>query len=67
MATQVYKIRVSTEVLVGERNGLKQESVVSCDNITTVPVTDLGPQIGFLLPDQEAELSRAIMLALDLY
>lgn len=57
---------LSTEVLVGPRNGLEQESVVSCDNITTVRADSLGDQIGFLHPDQELELARAIELAFDL-
>jgi mRNA interferase MazF len=57
---------LSTEVPVGVANGLQQASVVSCDNIVTVPTTALGAQIGFLLPGQEAALSKAIVAAFDL-
>lgn len=57
---------LSTEVSVGHRNGLDNDSVVSLDNIVTIPVTALGRQIGFLLPDQEADLSIAIRNAFDL-
>ena len=57
---------LSTEVPVGRQNGLDRESVISCDNIVTVPVTALGRQIGFLLPGQELELTRAIHAAFDL-
>ena len=57
---------LSTEVPVGTANGLEQASVISCDNIVTVPVTALGRQIGVLLPAQEAALADAIRLAFDL-
>lgn len=57
---------LSTEVRVGPANGLDHDSVVSCDNIVTVPVSALGRQIGFLLPAQELELTEAIHAAFDL-
>ena len=57
---------LSTEVPVDRRNGLDHDSVVSCDNVQTIPAADLRRQIGQLLPDQEAELSVAIRVAFDL-
>jgi mRNA interferase MazF len=57
---------LSTEVPVGASNGLAGPSVVSCDNITTVPVDALGAQIGGLLDSQEPTLSEAIRAAFDL-
>lgn len=57
---------LSTEVAVGPANGLDHESVVSCDNIVTVPTEALGAQIGRLLPGQEALLAEAIRAAFDL-
>ncbi len=57
---------LSTEVAVGQANGLDHQGAVSCDNIVTVPVAALGRQIGFLLPAQEPELTQAIQAALDL-
>jgi mRNA interferase MazF len=57
---------LSTEVPVGTQNGLERTSVVSCDNIVTVPKTALGRQIGHLLPAQEARLTAAIHAAFDL-
>ena len=57
---------LSTEVPVGPRNGLKKESVVSIDNIVTIPVEALGRQIGFVVPDQETALSTAVRNAFDL-
>ena len=40
---------LSTEVGVDAANGLATASIVSCDNITTMPVDALGEQIGALL------------------
>lgn len=57
---------LSTEVPVGAANGLDAGSVVSCDNIVTVPVSALGNQIGALLPSQEGALANAIRTAFDL-
>jgi mRNA interferase MazF len=57
---------LSTEVPVGPDNGLDQTSVISCDNIQTIPVDRLGRQLGFLLDSQEAPLSDAIEAAFDL-
>ncbi|MGB9375325.1 MAG: type II toxin-antitoxin system PemK/MazF family toxin [Jiangellales bacterium] len=58
---------LSTEVPVGPGNGLDHDSVVSCDNIVTVPVDALGRQLGYLLTDQEPALSDAIRTAFDLW
>ena len=57
---------LSTEVPVGRANGLDHASVVSCDNIVTIPVSALGRQLGSFLPEQEAQLSAAIQAAFDL-
>lgn len=57
---------LSTEVAVGPRNGLDHDSVVSLDNIVTIPVTDLGRPLGFLHPDQEQLLTQAVCTAFDL-
>jgi mRNA interferase MazF len=57
---------LSTEVRAGRANGLAQPSVISCDNIVTVPATALGRLIGYLLPAQEAALTAAIHAAFDL-
>ena len=58
---------IPTEVLVGPRNGLDHDSVVSCDNITTVPDLAVGDTIGLLFDDQEPDLARAIGDAFDLF
>jgi mRNA interferase MazF len=57
---------LSTEVHVDVANGLSGPSVVSCDNVTTIPTDALQDQIGVLLDDQEPQLSQAIRAAFDL-
>jgi mRNA interferase MazF len=57
---------LSTEVPVGTANGLDHDSVVSLDNIQTIPARHLGRQVGLLLIAQEEALSRAIRAAFDL-
>jgi mRNA interferase MazF len=57
---------LSTEVRVDAANGLAQPSAVSCDNITTIPRSRVGAQIGVLLDPQEPALGDAIRAAFDL-
>jgi len=57
---------LSTEISVGPDNGLDQDSVVSCDNIVTIPTAALRRHIGHLLSAQEPALSLAIQAAFDL-
>jgi mRNA interferase MazF len=57
---------LSTEVPVGPGNGLEAPSVVSCDNVTTIPKSALGDQVGILLDGQEQSLSSAVRAAFDL-
>lgn len=57
---------LSTELPVGVANGLQVASVVSCENIATIPVEDLGEQIGVLLSWQEPALADAVCAAFDL-
>jgi mRNA interferase MazF len=57
---------LSTELPVGAGNGLDHDSVVSLDNIQTIPAANLGRQVGLLLVAQEEALARAIHAAFDL-
>lgn len=57
---------LSTEVPVGSANGLERDSVISCDNITTIPADRLLRRIGFVLPEQETALAEAISTAFEL-
>lgn len=57
---------LSSEVIVGQRNGLDHESAVNLDSITTVPREVLVRPVGALLEDQEHDLTRAFHVAFDL-
>lgn len=57
---------LSTEVPVGTANGLDHDSVISLDNIQTIPARQLGRPVGLLLIAQEEALARAIHAAFDL-
>lgn len=57
---------LSTEVPVGSANGLDHDSVVGCDNIVTIPKSALSRHVGYLLPEQEQDLTAAIQAAFDL-
>lgn len=57
---------LATEVPVGVKNGLNQPSVISCDNIQTIPASDLGRHIGYLFASQKPSLAEATGNAFDL-
>lgn len=57
---------LTSEVPVGPANGLEHDSVISFDNVLTIPVDLLGRTIGFLTAEQETQLARAVVLAYDL-
>lgn len=57
---------LSSEVPVGRANGLDHEGAASLDNVVTIPARLLGRTLGFLAPEQEKSLARAIVLAFDL-
>jgi mRNA interferase MazF len=57
---------IPTEVRVGPQNGIDDDSVISCDNITTISVHALGRYVGQLSREQDAALAEAIGVALDL-
>src|SRR4051794_15454227 len=57
---------IATEVPVGTQNGLPQSSAVKCDQITTIPMSRLHEQCGWLLDAQELALHDAIQAAFDL-
>ncbi|MCW2784222.1 MAG: mRNA interferase MazF3 [Marmoricola sp.] len=57
---------LDTEVPLGRRHGLDSASVISCDNVTTMPSADLGRVVGFLDRADEAALAQALIHAFDL-
>ena len=58
---------ITSEVTVRPRNGLDQASIVTCDEIITVPSVAVGHTIGMFFDDQEPALAQAISDAFDLY
>jgi len=58
---------IRSEVEVGAEEGLPQVSVISCDNLLTVPqaILDAEP-VGRLDEVKRAELDRALRYALDI-
>lgn len=57
---------LTSEVMVGPRNGLVHESVVNCDTIATIDKACLRQRVGLLHADQERDLARAITEVFDL-
>lgn len=57
---------LSSEVPVGEENGLDHNCAIALDNIITIPVGSLGRTVGLLTSEQEKQLARAMVLAFDL-
>jgi mRNA interferase MazF len=58
---------IRSEVEVGPPQGLPDQSVISCDNLITVPTTLLDPEpVGHLDLDSRARLDQALRYALDI-
>ncbi len=54
-----------SEVPVGPTEGLPGESVISCDNLLTVPTHQLDPKpVGTLGPVKQRQLDRALRYSL---
>ena len=57
---------LSTQVSVGINEGLKHESWILCDGLTSVRRAELTQYVGSLSPTKLSEVDRALALALDL-
>ena len=57
---------LSTQVSVGLNEGLKHESWIHCDNLSSIPKFALTNYVGSLLSDRIPEIDRALAMALDL-
>jgi mRNA interferase MazF len=58
---------IDTEVPVGRREGVDNGSVISCDNVVTIPKAALDPTVlGALGPVKRVALDRALRYALDI-
>lgn len=56
---------IPSELRLGPTEGLKVDSVASCDNITTIPASLLAARIGELSPMLLRDLAAAVRLAID--
>src|SRR5438477_9863457 len=57
---------LTTQVSVGVNEGLKHESSIFCDNLVSLPKSDLTDYIGSLSPQSVALLNQALRIALEL-
>lgn len=57
---------LSSEVLLDSTNGIDHRSAIAVDNITTIPSKNIGRLVGYLSPQQEIQLARAITFSFDL-
>ena len=57
---------LSTPVVVGIEEGLKHESSIFCDNLVSLPKSDLTDYIGSLSPQSVALVNQALRIALEL-
>jgi mRNA interferase MazF len=57
---------LSTQVAVGQNEGLKHDSWIVCDNLRSVPKNDLTQFVGLLSWSKLAELDDALRVALAL-
>jgi len=56
---------LSSEVVLGPKNGLDHRCAASMENVVTIPVSRLGRTVGFLTDAQERDLAEAEILAFD--
>lgn len=57
---------LSSQVRVGVEQGLKHESWIHCDGLTSIPKSELRNFVGALSRTKLAELDTALRMALDL-
>jgi mRNA interferase MazF len=59
---------IRSEVEVGPEEGLPEVSVITCDNIVTLPIGLLDSnRVGLLSPGKRAKLDQALRYALDIH
>jgi mRNA interferase MazF len=57
---------LSTQIEVGPEEGLLHTSWITCDQLVSVPKTELTHYVGSLTPLKLADLNRALRISLDL-
>jgi mRNA interferase MazF len=58
---------LSTQVCVGQDEGLKHDSWILCDDLSSIAKSSLTQYVGSLSAKKLAELDQALIVALDLY
>jgi mRNA interferase MazF len=59
-----YGLGFATQVPIGQEEGLKHESWIVCDNLTSLPKSDLTQFLGSLSSPKVSELDCALRIAL---
>jgi mRNA interferase MazF len=57
---------LSTQVSIGVDEGLKHQSWIFCDDLTSIPKSALTQYVGSLSSEKLAEANQALAMALDL-
>jgi mRNA interferase MazF len=57
---------LSTQVAIGQDEGMKHASFITCDNLVSIRKTDLSHYVGALSKSKLTELDRALKMALAL-
>ena len=57
---------LTTQVPVGVNEGLKHESTIFCDNLVSLPRSELTDYVGSLSPALLGRLNQALRIALEL-
>jgi mRNA interferase MazF len=57
---------LSTQVLIGLEEGMKQDSSIHCDELVSLPKSMLTNYVGRLSPQKTDRLNHALCLALDI-
>ena len=57
---------LSTQVSVGPNEGLKHQSWILCDNLSSIPKIALTQYVGSLSGERILEVDRALSMSLDL-
>ena len=57
---------LSTQILVGVEEGLKQDSSIHCDELVSLPKSALTHYVGTLTPPKTQALTQALRIALDI-
>jgi len=58
---------LATQVNIGPNEGLKHDSWIHCDNLASIPKSDLTQYVGSLSSSKLKSLGRALQIALDLF